>query len=124
MGLGSSVRSTQSRPDQIFGKDRVACGCAGHGARKMSSRSQLSHRTYGGSPHWLLDHHQRVPYVLHNRCGRRYHRVKVTASNGASGNGWVQENPSVALLFDRRLLQQNLPGPDGCAELGNACSSI
>jgi hypothetical protein len=50
-------------------------------------------------PFWLPDHHQRVPCVLHNRCGRQYHRVKVTASDGAGGNGWFQEKPSVALLF-------------------------
>jgi ABC-type uncharacterized transport system substrate-binding protein len=60
----------------------------------------------------LLDHHQRVPCALHNRCGRQYHRVKVTASDGAGGNGWFQEKPSVALLFDRRLPQQNLPEAD------------
>jgi hypothetical protein len=59
---------------------------AGHVARKMSSRSQLSHRTYGGSPNWLLDHHQPVPCVLHNCCGRQYHRVLAA-----------------------QLLQQNLP---------------
>jgi hypothetical protein len=76
---------------------------------RLRLRGPRGAQDYGGSPHWLLDHHQRVPCVLHNRCGRRYHRVKVTASNGASGNGWFQENPSVALLFDRRLLQQNLP---------------
>jgi transposase len=59
---------------------------AGHVARKMSSRSQLLHRTYGGSPNWLLDHHQPVPRVLHNCCGRQYHRV-LAALNGADGNG-------------------------------------
>jgi hypothetical protein len=72
----------------------------------MSSRWQLSHRTYGGSPNWLLDHHQPVRCVLHNCCGRQYHRV-LAAFNGTDGNGWFQENPSLALLFDRRLLQQN-----------------
>jgi hypothetical protein len=80
-------------------------------ARKMSSRSQLSHRTCGGSPNWLLDHHQPVPCVLHNCCGRQYHRV-LAALKGADGNGWFQENLSLALLFDRRLLQQNLPLSD------------
>ena len=65
----------------------VVCGCAGHVARKMSSRSQLSHRTYGGSPNWLLDHHQPMPCVLHNCCGRQYHGV-LAALNRADRNGW------------------------------------
>ena len=82
------------------------CGYAGHVARKMSSRSQLSHRTYGGSPNWLLDHHQPVLCVLHNCSSRQYRRV-LAAFNGADGNACFQENPSLALLFDRRLWQQN-----------------
>src|SRR5262249_4927481 len=46
----------------------VVCGCAGHVARKMSSRSPQSRRTYAGSRSWSLDHHQRPMHVLRSRC--------------------------------------------------------
>ena len=55
-------------------------------ARKTSSRSPQSHRTYDGSLNWSPDHHQHPPLrVLRNRCGRQATASK-QAPNGAYGN--------------------------------------
>ena len=52
-------------------------GCAALVARKTSSRSPQSHKTYDGSPNWWPDHHQhQLPRTLCNSCGREYHCVK------------------------------------------------
>src|ERR1035437_9757598 len=40
---------------------------------RTSSRSQLSPRTYAGSPSWSFDRHQRPSPVLRKRCGCQYH---------------------------------------------------
>src|SRR5262249_41763657 len=74
----------------------------------MSSRSQLLHRTYGGSPNWLLDHHQPVPRVLHNCCGRQYHRV-LAALKWSGWQRMIPRKSPACLALDRGLLQQNLP---------------
>src|SRR5262249_15795609 len=64
----------------------------------MSSRSQLSHRTYGGSPNWLLDHHQPVLCVLHNCSSRQYQRV-LAALNGADRNRMVPSKSVASPTF-------------------------
>ena len=67
-----AVRTPQAHPEA-----GVARGCAALVARKTSSRSPQSHKTYDGSPNWSPDHHQhQPPRVLRNRCGRQCHYVK------------------------------------------------
>src|SRR5229473_3971928 len=77
----------------------VASGCAAHVARKTSSRSQLSHRTYAGSPNCSPDHHHWPLRVPPNRCGRQYHCLKTAAPNGVGGNRSPQEIASAASLL-------------------------
>ena len=55
----------------------VAFGCVAHVARKMSSRSQPSHKTYAAWRNWSPDHHQRPPRALRNRYGRRCQASKL-----------------------------------------------
>ena len=52
---------------------------------QASSRSQLSHRTYAGSPNWSPDHHQPPPGALRNRCGRQCHCLQ--------WSGWQRMTP-------------------------------
>jgi hypothetical protein len=42
-------------------------------------------------------------------------------SYALNGNGWFQKNPSLALLFDRPLLQQNLPGAEVLRQQRRRC---
>src|SRR5713101_1575569 len=102
----------------------VASGCAAHVARKTSSRSQLSHRTYAGSPNCSLDHHQWPLRVPPNRCGRQYHYLKTAAPNGVGGNRWLQKSLQPPRSSDRRLLQQNRHFSDlaRCPDLSPHCA--
>ena len=76
-------------------------------ARKTSSRSPQSHRTYDGSLNWSPDHHQHQPLrVLRSRCGRQATASK-QAPNGACGNEHLKKSRQPLRCHDRRFLQQN-----------------
>ena len=84
-------------------------GCAALVARKTSSRSPQSHRTYDGSLNWSPDHHQHPPLrVLRNRCGRQATASK-QAPNGAYGNENLKKSRQPLRCHNRRFLQQNPP---------------
>src|SRR5215510_2733634 len=77
----------------------VACGCAVLVARKMSSLSARSHRTYDGSPNWSSDHHQWVACVLRSV---RHMVLKPLLER-------LQRDRVSCRSSDSRFLQQNLP---------------
>src|SRR5262245_54448525 len=80
----------------------VACGCAVLVARKMSSLSARSHRTYDGSPNWSSDHHQWVACVLRSV---RHMVLKPLLER-------LQRDRVSCRSSDSRFLQQNLHKAD------------
>src|SRR3954467_3368741 len=87
-------------------------GYAPHAARKMSSRSPQSRKTYAASQNWSLDRHQRSMHLLPNQRGAKSLVGALPLAKKRHSRKTCQQIEAVLSHSNRRLLQQNLPVAD------------